>query len=110
MRHGDVREGSPAVVRAVEARVKDVDGLGVLRVRVNPRVVPRALSKVARLVRLRPRAPAVVRAEDAAVLRLYDRPDSLRVRGRDGDAHLPDRAARQPLAARNIFPSVAAVR
>src|SRR5207253_3536643 len=109
VRDGDVREGSPAVVRAVEARVEDVDRVCVLRVSVNLRVVPGALSKVARLVRLRPSAPAVVRAEDSALLRLDDCPDPFRVRGRDRDADLADGAARESRVARDVSPGGGAV-
>src|SRR5262249_27345633 len=57
-----------------------------LRIRIDVRVVPGALAEIAFLVGAAPRAPAVVRAEHAAVVGFDDRPDAIRIRGRNRDA------------------------
>src|SRR5262249_56722859 len=111
MRRLDRRVRAPAVDRFVETRVERVDGVGALRVCVDVRVIPRALAQIAVIVDLRPILAPVVRTEDAAVLGFDERPEALRIGGRNGHADPAARPALLPArAARNFRPPVPAVR
>src|SRR6185436_12209380 len=96
-------------LRPVELDVDDVDAVFVLRIGVDPRVVPGALAEIAALVGLLPGVAAVARAEDAALIGLDDGVDVVRIARRDGDAADAERPLRHPLVARDFLPAVAAV-
>ena len=80
----------PAVDGLEELDVQDVDRVGALRVGDDVRVVPGPLAELVLVVDARPLLAAVVRPEEAPLLRLDDRADAVRPRGRDRDADLPD--------------------
>ena len=107
--HADAGECAPTIVRSIESSVEHVNRLGIFRIGVDARVVPRALAQIALLVRLGPRPAAVVRTEYAAVFRFDNRPQTIRVRGRYRDPDNSDRPFWQALVARDFRPGIAAV-
>src|SRR5206468_2529057 len=92
-----------------EADVDDVRRVLILRIGVDPRVVPGALAQIGGVARLRPRIAAVARTKHAALFRLDDRVDVLRIRRTNADADDAERPLRHALVARQLFPRVAAV-
>ena len=60
MRYTDTREGATPVVRSIKSSVQHVNFVGVLRICVDARVIPRALPQIALLVGFCPGASAVV--------------------------------------------------
>src|SRR5581483_228265 len=96
-----------AVARTVDAGVRDVDEIGVLRIGDDLAEVPAASPDALIARRLRPRRAAVVGAEEAALLRVDDRVHAAGPRGGDRQ---PDAAAsldRNPRV--DLLPVVAAV-
>ena len=109
VRHADGRERLAAVRRLVERDVQHVDGVHRLRIGVDARVVPRALTQVAVLVDALPRAAGVVAAEQAAVLGLDLRVEALLVRRRGADAGDAEHALGHAGLVVQRLPTVAAV-
>src|SRR2546425_12635056 len=109
MRHAYAGERAPAIVRSIETGIQNVDRVGVFWVGVNSRVIPRTLPQVALLICLRPSLAAVIRSKHAAVFRFDNRPDAIRIRRRNSDAHDSDRSARQTRTACDFSPGVATV-
>ncbi len=103
----DDGEGAAAVDRLVQLDVREVDGVGLPRIGVDPAVVPGALAQRVRRAHPQPLLAAVVAAEETAVRGLHDRPHP--VSPRRGHRH-PD-AADDPLGqpAGELPPAVAAV-
>src|SRR5207249_1539850 len=97
VRHGQVREALPAVGRLVHVDVGQVDRVGVLRVGVDPRVVPRALADLVLVVDVGPLLAVVLAAEEAAVLRLDEGEYAPGQGRRGGHADLSPDPFRQPL-------------
>src|SRR5205814_4664865 len=97
------------VRRAPEADIHDPNLVLVLRMRVNPRVVPGALAEIAIFAGLGPGLAGVVGAEDAAVVGFDQRPDALGIDGRNRDANDADRLFRQPFVSSDLRPVIAAV-
>src|SRR5258706_528662 len=98
----------PTVHGAIQARIQNVDGLGIFGIGVDVRVVPGALAQIALVVGAVPRVAAVVRAEHAAGVGLDDRPHALVISGYCY-AYFADDAFGQPFVTGYFFPRVAAV-
>src|SRR5579884_1467543 len=109
VRDGHVLEDLAAVVRAPQADVEHPDGLGVLRIGDDVHVVPGALAQLALLGELVPVLTAVVGAVHRALLALDDGPDAAGPGGRGRHADLAEHALGQPVLARDVLPSIAAV-
>ena len=104
----DAGERLTAVDRLEERDVAEVDGVRVLRVGVDPRVVPRALRDAVRTAHQRPLLAAVVAAVEAALLRVLDEgPHARGLRGGDRHGALGDDALGEAL--RQFLPRVATV-
>src|SRR5437870_5457701 len=109
MRHPNAAKGPTAVIRSIEAGIQHIDFVGIFRISINTRVIPRALAQISLLVGLGPGAAAVIRSEHAAVVSLDNGPQPIGVRGRDGYPDNSDRPARQSWATSYLSPRVAAV-
>src|SRR5207253_11107841 len=89
--HADRGKSLARVARTKETGVQNVDRFGVLRIRVDARVVPGALPQLVLRVRSGPFFSRIVGAVDAAlVLGLDDRPDTIGARGGKSDADVSD--------------------
>ncbi len=106
----DGAEGSATVGGLHERHVVHIDDVGVLGISVDLGVVPGALAERAIAGEPLPASAPVVRAEDAARVGFNDRPDSIRVRCRDGDADVAPDAGGQTRIARQLRPVIAAIR
>ena len=93
----DVGERLAAVGRAERARVEQVHGVLVVRIRGDVRVVERALPEAPGRVHQRPARAGIVGREEPAVLVLDERVDAVRIGAGDGDADPADDARRQAL-------------
>ncbi len=93
-----------AIGGLVELHVQPVDGVLLLRIREDVRVVERALPQVAVLAHPRPRRPGVVRHERAAVLGLDLGVDPVRVGSGHRHADLADRALGHARIPRDLGP------
>src|SRR5205823_6647349 len=89
--------------------VEDPDRLGIDRVGEDVHVIPRPLPHLAALVDPLPGLAVVVRAQDRAVFRLDDCPDTARLGGRGGNANPAQHALGHTRLAGDLLPGVAAV-
>src|SRR5262249_44180981 len=83
------------------------DGVGMLGIGIDPRVVPGPLADLVLVVDVRELAAVVLAAEESAVLRLDGREHEPRLRRGGRHAHLAPRALGQALG--QLLPGVAAV-
>src|SRR5438874_5814830 len=99
--------GFPAVARAIDAGVRDVDEIGIFRIDDDLAEVPAAAPDALVARGFGPRRAGIVGPEQAAVLCVDDRIDARATGRRDGDADAADGVGRQP--ARQLLPVRAAV-
>src|SRR5205807_5475058 len=104
-----VRERLAAIHRFEERDVEYVDAVDVTRVRHHVREIPGPLPDLVLGARAPPGRAAVVRAEQAARVRLYERPHPIVAHGRDGEADLADDPFRKAAAPGDVLPRVPAV-
>ena len=110
MRHIErLREGLAAIARAIEARVHRIHGVRVLRIRIDARVVPRALTQLAVFVDLGPGIAAVIRPIDAAFFCFDQCPDARRLRRRHRDADLAPESLRHARIGGDLLPRLTTV-
>src|SRR5579884_370459 len=105
----DTGEFLAAVGRFEEADVQDIERVDGFGIGIEVIVVPGALAVFVVVVNALPGFAGVVGAEDSPVLRFHDRPDAVRLDGRDGDADLAQHAGRHARIAAEIGPGGAAV-
>src|SRR5206468_12081480 len=103
------RERLAAVDRFEEGRVEDVYAVHVPRIGEHVGEVPGTLADLVVVARAGPGRAAVVRAEQAAGVRLHQRPHSVVVERRDGEPNLADNPLGEPLVAGDLAPAVATV-
>ena len=106
VRGGQLREPYTAIDRLHHRRVHHVHEVGVGRIGRDVHVVPRTALDQPVVAREPPALAGVVRPIEAALLRLHDRVDAVRVRRGHRDADLPHEG-RQPLG--QPGPRIAAV-
>src|SRR5213593_2025568 len=105
----DTRKRTTTIIRSIEAGVEHIDGISILWICVNSGVVPRTLTQSTFFVDLRPRSSTILRTKDTTVFSFNDRPNAIRISGRDGDAADANRSFRQTRITSDVCPVVATI-
>src|SRR5687767_3412954 len=107
VRDADVLEGATPVTGPLELHVAGVDGVLVLRVGVDPAVVPGPLPERAAVVHPGPGIAGIVGAVDPARIGLDLGIDPARIGGRDRNPDVADHAGRHAGIAGQLLPGPA---